>query len=1420
MNSSPPHLVNHHHVEPSKPNPEPLYQAFQAANHPHPIQIPAVRHPATGILYVIWTDITDCFPRAMRVQHGDIYVPFVRDKDLSRVRPHGIRYHPGIVLEVIYNDPLCSYQQQQQQQQQQQGIDKQGLRSINNNRHHTDIDMHHPPGHKHSHGHGHGHSQSQSRSQNRSHRSLTGSATLPSTSHHKSLWSADPKVGTSVNEDESEDEYKDENENDDEDRDGDEDGDGDEDEVNNKSDIEDMDRSRIKSGNANGQDPFADAIVLFLETELPKWQDHGRHEDPAAQQNNDKEKKEDRDNDHMDKDIGEESSPRTDKHSKVIDASREEEGSIQEDDSNREEKEESFGIGSDNDIIATPTTTTSIGHRKDNTIVANKDTSSRQDNSNRDRKSAIEPRNTAVAENQATRGISEDYEQTLRRLELSPTDPTPHSTAVTKPNRLPEGQFNSLTNADIVQRRVEQVLRKRYRWIESYAPKLFVFLPANCTTSTKTEADFDTTFVSSLNWTDFAVHFLCDCGSIQGFGGQRNPHWTLKERPLGHPVTNSTEKSMVEKFGSYMVCILEMFRYGIDLDFNLNDTNVSDSNNHRRIIIPAETDPELLKRIELAIRYLKHKGARSSDDFLDIVAPYEPESLALECVLPSLPLSKANMVMMKSLFFSDSRRTIDDTHPYLTVDRDVRWICLRHYAEMSPQAAWTAALKFSSDAASTTIEFRICMGAFRAVVTTREHARDFYRLGEQLTSTCVFRLFLDWNLTLEDEEELRVAVSKFPAVCVRIQVRSASLYTGNVAGFGHGYSAIIFEAIKNTKIEAFVMDQGPKDDPTFYGYDERYDVKRSFSAQDALVRFKRSTKKDKMNLRILVTDIDRGILKIRKVFEGLHHFTKLSLVISDIWEYVTIAFLKPSMPGYEIEDTEYLDNRPLMFFEKRGNMDSITYNCRVMGDNQFLQSKALTSMSLGFIFVRDRNKVREVLKNNKRLQKIELENLAQDDPSQIYESFKALLVNHPTLEKIEVKQRHTRSSSDFVWRDVSDPAKMNLVITMYEGDKVASMFQKYATSLRRIDICGISVQDAAVLEKVLRPKKGPFKLRSISMVDVHLYEAAALEDLKKIITRGDFEETRVFGDVSKIKSDREIDADRADSIANSGGNHTITDKNNNHKGSRAKLSEKGKQKMEEEAAVKMMDFVISISAKITGLCVWSVNGSHRMLDALEKKRPYSPILPMLTLFSASGLNKRILDYKWLAEMLFYKSASTRQLMNAYATVSGSGGGHHSSGSSNNNSHNNHLHNNKDLSTITAVLDEHTKDMNIPSLRHFTVIALDVSPSKVAPLDDLSLQDFEVKSEDWTFLVKVLDFSKLRTFRLDLVSEISGEMLNMLVDVIPEGAPLEAFSVSVPGPTPEDSLLCQQRIKKKVEGGTTGAGEKEKHVAVLVNGIIG
>lgn len=60
------------------------FQAFRAPDEKELILIPVSLHPTLNELYVIWSDITNCFPETRRIQFRNVYVPLLRDTRLYR----------------------------------------------------------------------------------------------------------------------------------------------------------------------------------------------------------------------------------------------------------------------------------------------------------------------------------------------------------------------------------------------------------------------------------------------------------------------------------------------------------------------------------------------------------------------------------------------------------------------------------------------------------------------------------------------------------------------------------------------------------------------------------------------------------------------------------------------------------------------------------------------------------------------------------------------------------------------------------------------------------------------------------------------------------------------------------------------------------------------------------------------------------------------------------------------------------------------------------------------------------------------------------------------------------------------------------------------------------------------------------------
>ncbi|KAF9538416.1 hypothetical protein EC957_006763 [Mortierella hygrophila] len=80
------------------------YQYFRSRGEL--VRVKLTSHPSTASArYVFWGDLRMCFPGIVRIQHSDIYVPFMRGRKEYRLKPLRIQHIPD-VLDVIYEDHL------------------------------------------------------------------------------------------------------------------------------------------------------------------------------------------------------------------------------------------------------------------------------------------------------------------------------------------------------------------------------------------------------------------------------------------------------------------------------------------------------------------------------------------------------------------------------------------------------------------------------------------------------------------------------------------------------------------------------------------------------------------------------------------------------------------------------------------------------------------------------------------------------------------------------------------------------------------------------------------------------------------------------------------------------------------------------------------------------------------------------------------------------------------------------------------------------------------------------------------------------------------------------------------------------------------------------------------------------------------
>ncbi|KAF9339989.1 hypothetical protein BGZ91_003970 [Linnemannia elongata] len=829
------------------------------------------------------------------------------------------------------------------------------------------------------------------------------------------------------------------------------------------------------------------------------------------------------------------------------------------------------------------------------------------------------------------------------------------------------------TIEDLVEHRVKNVLMKRQRWIEAACPRFFCILPtsddvASRAAVTPTNWDPSTDIEATpLTMTlanppssapdpsaaDFHFFFICDCCDVPGYEEEWFPHGSLREGVHNYDLSLGVVDDMVPKYGEYIMGVLEMLKYGAYID------------NHLKF--PAQTDA-------------------------DVQRQKDPSGAALLAgMTPIEPLSKTMTKVLARRLEMTHVPLFEGMSPYRTREGDVRWVCLPHWDGMTPQEEWGVLNKFQGNSPFIKSEYHTNLATFRAVAMNRAKAQEFYTLAGRMTTTCVFRLFNDFDMNSQDEAHLCEAVEKFAAACVHIMVRPK---TGVHDGAMHGFAKA-------------------------------------------------------------VTDIDRAVNTVRRHVKGLHHFSKLILATDFTYNEIQARFARPGsgVPGCDVEDTDYEGDLE-SFFVQRDGCDTIKYTCIGMPDNQFLMSRALTTVQMAFSLVRDRAKVRELIKHSKALSSLTLQNSTRDDPSQIYESLKALLANHPSLQELSVQHRQgTSRPSNFIWLYPNDLTKMRVHMSFGLGAKVQAMFQKYATSIEELTVDGIESADAAVFEKSMRTKKGPLRLCRLVLRGLHLWEPLALEEFKKVILRLRIMEVIVSGGIE--------DQDEFPPEGLAGTTQVVPV---------IPRARKGKGTSVSVRVSIWFEFIFAIRGFLTGIKMRG-KATAQLVQMLGTRLEESIQMPLLNELNLSADWKvSLLHYPWIERLVEYKSESKR------------------------------------LPRRPVAKSEEVKAAN-PNVNFG---GLGAQPNKIMALLAFEISQIQILDSEWERLLKHLDLYRLREFLVRQPNPMGSKTLAAIVDQIPQGSLLERFSIDENmGLGRDDVILQHRRIREMTSG----------KVTIMINGYI-
>ncbi|KAG9061759.1 hypothetical protein KI688_006910 [Linnemannia hyalina] len=798
---------------------------------------------------------------------------------------------------------------------------------------------------------------------------------------------------------------------------------------------------------------------------------------------------------------------------------------------------------------------------------------------------------------------------------------TPYAQAMPVGNVRPDLPF---TIEDLIRHRVKNIMEARYSWAQcSGHSRFFVLLPvlesnlrppgAASTSSTATTPT--TTATSSVpgiyNKTKFQLYFLCDCGGLPEAKDKANPHWIDKNGriPTSLPAVKDLNqqqlRALIPIVGDYVMGILEMLKYGVYIER-----------------IPQDT----AQRVSLAIKYLESKGVQSCESLIAEISS-NPTVPATESLLDRLPpiasLVEKALDAFGSKLSRDPNGQYSVMYPLRTVRGDARWMCGRHWmSTWSDVALYTKALTFHQEPESPEGSFTPLYGILSSRITTVKRALQFFELARQLPRNPVFTVWLDWNLTVKDEEELAQAIGGLSAAVVHILVRVRSKPQDEIdAGMAFGQLRLTTAALRNSDIEMFTLTEADpegkynyQDLPTDMTYRQSYGPK----AGTQITVVSRHERGGRMAAAVRGTDADLALSTIRRVTGGFHHFAGLRFGHNEHHLIVKFGGTKEGeIVGSDVEkDTDFANGDMMSFIEKRQWKDEVYCTSDIDFGAQFFHLGYLSKVIMRFSRDSHWAEVREVIVSNKHLNAITLDCQMPDfDPSQVFETYKDLLSDHPTIEKFQIHSgmHSAEVTSTFTWRNPNDPAKTRVDITCCRCDDVEAMFQRYAPMIERLALEGIDATDAAAMLKSMRRKKKPLALKYLSVKDIHLLEPTVREILQEVILKGAMEDVIIRGSVT-------AQAGRKESV------------------SKARLM----------ANVKIWaEFLFAVRSKVTELAVQD-SPKRRLLHAMESLPAVSVEMPRLTLFHLTcATQSGLLESPWLDMFFKYKGPAAQEDKNVF-----------------------------------------------------------------------------------------------------------------------------------------------------------------------------
>ncbi|KAF9346604.1 hypothetical protein BGX26_001875 [Mortierella sp. AD094] len=262
--------------------------------------------------------------------------------------------------------------------------------------------------------------------------------------------------------------------------------------------------------------------------------------------------------------------------------------------------------------------------------------------------------------------------------------------------------LNRLAN---IQNRVQAMLTQTYELHEYPIPRLFIILPKPA----RRRDMFGRLFANQ-----FKLFFLCECGEYTKTERTTIPHEIHLAKYKGYDISKPNE--FFEKYGSYILTVMHMFKYGIMAD---------------GIVVPS------LEKF----RIIEGQGQGQDQTKYEELEVLEGSELRQ---------------LQSYLSFRDEGRVLGNLYRIVTTKGHVKWVCNDHYRVNYRENAMNDLREIIEVNSGTFIEN---IGKVVTRIPSSTLARQFYAALTKARGIQELEIDLEWNVTMDDLKKFADAVT-------------------------------------------------------------------------------------------------------------------------------------------------------------------------------------------------------------------------------------------------------------------------------------------------------------------------------------------------------------------------------------------------------------------------------------------------------------------------------------------------------------------------------------------------------------------------------------------------------------------------------------------------------------------------------------